>query len=121
MRFKNGITGNLRMHAFTANGGRVMKFYGTHGEIELNETLGKIKVMPFRKEYETIEINSLVSAVDGHGGGDTGLIKNLYEALTSKKADKNMTSLAASIESHLMGFAAEDSRVHNGQLVSIKH
>lgn len=121
MTFKNGITANLKMFAFTYNGGRVMKFYGTHGEIELNETLGKILVMPFNRQEQIIDINSLISAVDGHGGGDSGLILSLYNALISTPNDKNMTSLAASVESHLMGFAAEDSRIKHGALIEIKH
>ena len=120
--FENGITAHLRMMGLSYHGGRIMKFYGTHGQIDLDEHEGKIDVMPFGKNKETIPISSLVSEVDGHGGGDSGLIKNLFEALTQKERDnKDMTFLTASVESHLMGFAAEDSRLKGGQLVTIKH
>lgn len=122
MQFGNGITAHLRMMGLSSNGGRIMKFYGTYGQIDLNETEGKIDVMPFGKEKETISISSLVSEVDGHGGGDSGLIYNIYKTLTEENSvNKDITFLAASVESHLMGFAAEESRLNGGKLVTVDH
>ena len=54
-------------------------------------------------------------------GGDTGLIRNLYDALSTDKEGKDITSLEASIESHLMAFAAEKSRLNKGELIHIEH
>ena len=119
LKFKNGVTANLRMIAFTYLGGRIMKFYGTHGQIDLDETQGIIKVMRFGQPVEEKPISSLVDALSGHGGGDTGLINGLYDYLMNN--NKNATSLSASVESHLMGFAAEESRINNGKVISIKH
>ena len=121
MKFKNGVTAQLRMLAFTYYGGRVMKFYGTKGEIDLNESEGKIDVMPFGKIKETIAIDTLLDTTAGHGGGDAGLVQNLYDNLTNNVDDTNMSTLKASTESHLMGFAAEESRLHNGKVIEIKH
>ena len=121
MHFKNGINANLRMIGGSAYGGRIMKFYGTHGEIDLDESIGVIKVMPFGEETQEIEISSLVDAISGHGGGDHGLISNLYDVLTCGKNNKYTTSLEVSIESHLMAFAAEKSRLDNGKLIKIEH
>lgn len=61
----------------------------------------------------------MVDALSGHGGGDTGLITGLYDYLTDQ--NKTSTSLAESVESHLMGFAAEESRLNNGKIIEIKH
>ena len=119
IRFKNGITANLRMTAFTYHGGRIMKFYGTQGQIDLDETQGTIKIMRFGQPVEEKQISSLVDALSGHGGGDTGLINALYDYLTEQ--NKNVSSLSASVESHLMGFAAEESRKNNGKVITIVH
>ncbi len=119
MRFENGITATLRMTAFTAKGGRIMKFYGTYGEVVLDEKEKYIAITPFGKPEERININDLTEGGYGHGGGDSRLVEALYRMLTSDAAAG--TSLAASIESHLMGFAAEKSRLEGGTLQKIKH
>lgn len=119
IQFENGVTANLRMTAFTYGGGRTMKFYGTHGQIDLDEEAGFIDVMVFNKPKERIEISNLVDAVSGHGGGDDGLIKGLYENLISTKPGS--TTLAVSVESHLMAFAAEESRLQGGKSINIDH
>lgn len=119
MHFQNGVNANLRMTAFTYRGGRIMKFYGTLGEIDLDEERGFIEIMPFGKEVERIEISTLVDAVSGHGGGDDGLVKAFYEYLVSDK--EGGTTLEASIESHLMAFTAEESRLAGGKLLKVEH
>lgn len=120
MRFKNGVTANLRMLGFTAHGGRIMKVYGTLGQADLDEYRGVIELKVFGKPVVTKEISSLVDATTGHGGGDSGLIKSVYDFLTGGD-EKNATSLKASVESHLMGFALEESRLKEGQIVKVVH
>lgn len=119
MNFENGVKANLRMTAFTADGGRIMKFYGTLGELVLDETAGRIEIKPFGKKAEVINLKELDDGGFGHGGGDYGLVKELYEVLSGNA--KPETTLAASIESHLMGIAAERSRANGGETVKIKH
>ena len=120
IRFKNGITANLKMLAFTATSGRIMKFYGTHGQIDLDEVSGKLTVMVFGEKEQVIEISTLTDTLSGHGGGDKSLAKHLYNAIVNDDMS-GMSSLSVSVESHLMGFAAEKSRLNNGELVKIKH
>ena len=120
MTFKNGVKANLRMSGLTHDYGRIMKFYGTAGQIDLDECRGTIEVKVFGKEKEVIQISSLVDAVSGHGGGDDGLVKAVYEYITTGTTE-GVTSLDASIESHLMGFTAEESRLLGGKLLEIKH
>lgn len=50
-------------------------------------------------------------------GGDFALIHSLYDMLEGKSS--SATALEASVESHLMGIAAEDSRKQNGVLISV--
>ena len=120
MKFENGITANFKMTAFVGHGGRIYKFYGTKGQINLNESNGYIDIKIFGKEVERINISTLVDAVNGHGGGDEGIVKELYQILTTGDVYSSST-LEASIESHLMCFAAEQSRLNDGEIVFINH
>ena len=123
MKFENGITANLRMTAFThgkkGGGGRELKVFGTKGTVELDELQDKFTVEIFGKEKKIVNISDLADTDDGHGGGDEGIIRGLYENLIS--VHDGSTTLEASIESHLMSFAAEESRVNGGKLIKIKH
>ncbi len=115
MEFNNGVKASLLMTAFSDFGGRVYRFFGTLGEITLGE--GEIKINRFGEEQEVIDVNSLCKNEGGHahGGGDFMLVKNMYDELTGKVPAR--TSLATSIESHLMGIAAERSRKNGGELI----
>lgn len=52
-----------------------------------------------------------------HGGGDSMLIADLYDMIMGKCSQT--TGLASSIESHLMGIAAETSRLECGKNVLV--
>lgn len=119
MRFENGITATLRMTAFTAYGGRIMKFYGTCGEIVFDAHENFIDTKVFGKEPSRINVDELIENGYGHGGGDSRLVDALYGMLTDES--REVTTLAASIESHLMGFSAERSRLEGGTLQKIEH
>jgi len=116
MAFENGVTASLTMMPFTAGIGRRMTFFGTEGEIELNEDDGFIKVKPFGGAERKIDIREIVEG-GGHGGGDMGLMNTLYEILVGKQEEH--TSLEASIESHLMGICAEKSRLAGGKSIYV--
>jgi hypothetical protein len=49
-------------------------------------------------------------AGDGHGGGDWRLMAAWVEAVTKQDASLLSSTIDVSVESHLMGFAAEKSR-----------
>lgn len=116
MEFENGVRANLKM-LFAAASGRRINFFGTEGEIVYDERVGTIEVRPYFKEKEILEIKSLNVQGWDHGGGDFGLIEALYSILTGDATD--YTSLAESLESHLMGVAAEESRLDGGKAVLV--
>ena len=117
MKFKNHVKATLTMTAFTGEVGRIMKFYGTLGEIDLDEEKGVIEVKRFAKDKEVIKISDLVENDNmAHGGGDYMLINNLYDAITKHI---NRTSLEDSIESHLMAILAEESRLNDGKILKV--
>lgn len=115
--FENGVTASLTMMGFTKCGGRIYRFFGTVGEIVLDEEKGVILVTPFGQETETIVIGDLAEAGMAHGGGDAQLIGTLYDMITGKS--ENKTGLVQSLESHLMGIAAEESRLNGGMMVPV--
>lgn len=115
MTFENGVKATLTMTGFTAPGGRRYHFHGTHAELLLDEADNKITVWKYNEEPEIIELSELEDSGYAHGGGDVFLIKKLYEVLCGNaEAD---TSLEASVESHLMGICAEESRLQDGKLI----
>ncbi|MBQ5929878.1 MAG: Gfo/Idh/MocA family oxidoreductase, partial [Clostridia bacterium] len=90
--FENGVKASLTMTAFTADVGRIMKFYGTQGEIDFDEAQERIDVKLFTKKAESIHVNLLEEGGYGHGGGDYGIITTLYDILTG--TEKEETSLS---------------------------
>lgn len=115
MTFENGVKASLTMTAFTTTPGRRIHFHGTHGEIILEETEESIYLNKYGQERQTINIGNLCEKGYGHGGGDYGLISALSDFLDGN-GDAN-TSLEKSIESHLMGICAEESRLQGGKLI----
>lgn len=94
-----------------------MKFYGTYGEIDLDEEKGVIEIKRFAQDVEILKISELVETDNmAHGDGDYMLISDLYEAVTK---GSSKTTLSKSIESHLMAIYAEESRLNNGKVIKV--
>ena len=104
------------MTAFTQSGGRIMKFYCTKGEFELDEATNIVTVRVFSKPDKIIDVNALIDKSDNHGGGDAGLINAFYETLCGRGSP---TALESSVESHLMALKAEQSRLKKGELLKV--
>ena len=120
MQFENGVTATLKMEAFVKRGGRDIRFFGTEGEIEMIESNDTITLRRYADSQDKVwRISEISADMEGqHGGGDHGIINELYDVLTSENM-KSETALEASIESHYMALAAEESRLKGGQLVLI--
>ena len=113
MQFENGVKATLTMTGFTAFPGRKMTFHGTLGEIEMGEDDDYIRLSRYGKGTEFFSIAKLMKDTHredfGHGGGDIMLVRDFYNALAGEGALG--TTLEKSIESHLIAFAAEESRL----------
>ncbi len=118
MRFENGVIATLKM-MFTGEPGRRINLFGTLGEIVFDEIPNTIELKLYGKEKTVISIEELIGEDSGfgHGGGDYGLIKDLYSILTGEKQD--YTSLEESVESHLIGVYAEKSRLSSGKTYKV--
>ena len=116
MRFKNGVIASLKM-LFAWKPGRRINLFGTHGELLLDERNETIEIMPYGEEKQVIEFKTLIEGGHGHGGGDSRLITALYDVLTENADAK--TSLKESVECHLIGISAEESRLSGGMAVKV--
>ncbi len=112
MQFENGVTATLTMNAFNIGGGRKVSFYCSLGEIYMDER--EIVIRPFGAAEEHIDLSKIEDIDYAHGGGDAKLVDSLYGMMSG---DEGMvTTLEESVESHLMGIAAERSRINGGRL-----
>lgn len=117
MTFENGVKASLLMTAYTALGGRRIHFHGTKGELVLDEMENTIRLHKYGQDAEIIPLANLNEKGYGHGGGDAGLVNKLYDVMSGNETAA--TSLEASVESHLMGICAEQSRLQGGALVYV--
>ncbi|MEO0876006.1 MAG: hypothetical protein AAFY48_15525 [Bacteroidota bacterium] len=69
-------------------------------------------------EQEKWNVHENTKLDSGHGGGDWGLLRDWLQAVDQQDANVLTSTLAASMESHLMGFMAERSR-HERQVKRI--
>ena len=116
MQFENGVTATLKM-VFAQTPGRRINLFGTHGELLLDERSDTLEIRRFGEQPEIIALKTLSDDGNAHGGGDSRLVAHLYDLITS--GNENRTSLAESVESHLMGIAAEESRHSGGKQVRV--
>lgn len=113
LRFEGDVTASFAMEAFTPWGGRRTRVMGTKGFIEGDGT--KFTVHEFRTDKKRVwakkvyEIAAYVGS--GHGGGDLALVRDFLLAVDKHDESLLSSSLAASVESHVMGFACEKSRL----------
>ena len=119
MRFQGGKTACHTMAAFSQAIYRDIKIYATKAELVGVMEDNFVEIRYFGGETKKIDIDTSGVTVGGHMGSDYYMMNSLYAALNGEKA-KGITYLDVSIESHLMSFAAEDSRLNNGQTVEIQ-
>lgn len=118
---EDGSTISFTMCAFTEDCYRYFKAMGTKGEIEADMKSNVIHVREFGKPEETIDVGKLSSDLKGHGGGDSGIIKDFLEMLlTDSQPNERTTTLEHSMESHFIALAAEASRLAGGKVIDLE-
>jgi predicted dehydrogenase len=113
LEFEGGITASFTMTAFTSTGkDRRTRIMGTKGEIICEPPL--IEVNTFKdNKTKTYDTADNASPGSGHGGGDYGIMRDFTRALRENNPAYLSSSIEVSLESHLMAFAAEESRIKN--------
>ena len=114
MEFESGTVAVFTMSAFN-KGGREVIMMGTKGMLTAIESKQEVEVYSFETGETTIYPITLQEG--GHGGGDTGLMDAVVAAL--KNEEPMSSSAEVSVESHLMAFAAEESRL-TGQTINME-
>lgn len=120
MEFEDGVTASFTMCAFANGGARNIKVMGTMGDIIGDMEANVIKIQRFGKPVRVIEINKLGLDMSGHAGGDRLMMLDIADILRDPdRSAPGLTSIAYSIQSHQMAFAAEKSRLSEGMPVEI--
>ncbi|MBP7563785.1 MAG: Gfo/Idh/MocA family oxidoreductase [Candidatus Cloacimonetes bacterium] len=105
--FENQVSFAFTMCAFN-KGGRSIKVMGSKGEIRALMEKNEIEILDF--ETENKEVITVSRSASGHGGGDFGIISDFVKLVQVNKTE-SLTSGRKSLESHVMAFAAEESRI----------
>lgn len=113
MTFATGATGVFTMTAFSE--GRDLAIFGSKGRLLAGErvkrTAGCDIIVEIFGQGITERINIEFDPDGWHGGGDAGLMRVLYGEMGKADPADMDSSLERSVESHLMGFAAEEARI----------
>ncbi|WP_367772705.1 Gfo/Idh/MocA family oxidoreductase [Flavobacterium sp. WC2421] len=105
LQFSNGVTAAFSMEAFTSYEGRRTRVMGSHGDI-----VGDMSQFTLTN-FLTGEKTEWQQNSDAHGGGDWNLVSDWIQAVSQQNAGLLSSSIDASVESHIIGFTAEKSRL----------
>lgn len=137
MQFPGGLTATLTASAFTAENTRVVALTGAAGQLTGHMERGELVVDLFsptaalpeglpiaRHEVSTMKpmgherhtLHVAMPSADlgdhaGHAGGDAGLMAEFVAALGRGTVGSGELSFSTALDSHLMAFAAEESRL----------
>lgn len=114
LEFAEQITASFAMEAFTSYGGRRTAVMGTLGDAVGD--MQTLTVNDFRTR--TKQVWDASTNDSGHGGGDFGLMRDFIQAVSQRNPALLTSTIEASMESHLMGFKAEESRL-TGKVVNL--
>ena len=119
MLFADGRTVSMTMTAFNEHTARLTRIFGTRGTIDTDSNV--ITVFDFMtNEKTTIDTGSDNDGgiLSGHGGGDMGLMARFVKAVADNDQSLILSGIDETLESHLMVFAAEESR-RKGTVVTL--
>lgn len=111
IEFEDGTTATHNLVGGSPKGDRTIHIIGSEGEIlgKLSEgrfTIRKINLdVEGHFEEETVDVSILN---DMHGGGDYPLVEDFVAIMRGGKPSLSTTTLADSIQGHLIGFKADE-------------
>ena len=119
MQFEDEVTCTFTMHGHSEREGRTMRWDGTRATLFGDFSHGRpfeIRIYDHGNE-DTPEVIRFEDG-EGHGGGDDGIMRNFIQALHGETTP-HQTTARVSLQSHLMCFAAEESRL-SGRTIEMK-
>jgi predicted dehydrogenase len=114
--FEGGVTATFTVQGLASEERRTLRITGTRGELRGVLHTGEIEVT--RHGVLGTTRHDLGGSAFGHYGGDTGLLDHFTEVAASGRPEAVRASGRVSLESHLIGFAAEQAR-ERGEVISM--
>lgn len=113
LEFADESTASIQVEALTSYGGRKTRLMGTKGDIVGD--MEKFVMTDFLtgKKYIWDEDISKLPGYEGHAGGDWGIVKDFLLAVANHNESYLSSTIDVSVESHIMGFKAEEARLNN--------
>lgn len=118
LEFEDGVTATFSLAAFSEDSHRTLYAMGTMGEIRGDADKNTIILHQFGKAEEVIRLNADEDEFAGHGGGDGRMMAELCRYVRENCTDTR-TGIEASVESHIMALAAEESRKCGGKVIEL--
>lgn len=114
LEFEGGGTASFTMSAFTTDSARQLKITGTKAQVTADMETSAIWLHRFGEaQAQRIFVETPVQTNNyGHGGGDYYLMRDFVQAVRQGSTD-SLSSAQVSLQSHLICFAAERSRLHH--------
>lgn len=113
MQFGKDKIATLTMSPFN-KGGRISTFMGTKGELRADMEGQVLDFYDFatRKTTRVYNPDEVLdqTIAGGHGGGDAGIMSDLYDYIALGKTSDSISDFKVSCMSHLICFAAEEAR-----------
>lgn len=109
IEYDNDITVSFSLSAFSLTWERSCNFHGTQGEIKSQDFSGRLETRVFNPagvHKKRIRYHGIF-----HGGGDEQLLLKFAEAVKHHITINAAPNAASQTESHLIAFAAEESRI----------
>lgn len=116
LEFEGGITATFTVQGLATHERRTIRISGTLGELRGVFQEGVIDVT--RHGSLETERHRVEASMAGHLGGDVGLLGHFTDVVMRGAADEVRASGRVSLESHLIGFAAEQARLE-GRVVEM--
>ena len=108
IEFENGVTAAFEMSGPNFHERRMTKIAMTNGEIQCDLKDGVVMAYAFEPMKE--EIIRAQDTASSHAGGDRKIMDSFVQSIMSGQDKYLLTPVRESFESHIMGFAAEESR-----------
>ncbi|MBI5706676.1 MAG: Gfo/Idh/MocA family oxidoreductase [Armatimonadetes bacterium] len=118
MEFAGGATAAFSMEAMTSYAGRRTRVMGTKGDIVGDENVLDVFDFENRTRIQW-DVNRHYRDLSGHGGGDLRLVRDFTQAVARHDPNLLSSNLGESMESHLIGFQAERSRLGDGRALRV--
>jgi predicted dehydrogenase len=110
MEFEGGISATFSMLAFTEQCERKTEIFGSLGELRADGASISVRTFADGVVQSFTPASAFAESHAGHLGGDAQLVHEFVAAVRDRSPDSLVSGPQISFESHMMAFAAEQSR-----------